>query len=76
MIDAVWNKSSTEMNETTLVASSSRVNWLASAGNIIRSAGTSTMWRNTWMPDSPRAWPASTWVRGIACRPARTISVA
>ena len=35
MIDAVWNKSSTEMNETTLVASSSRVEMIAARPGVL-----------------------------------------
>jgi hypothetical protein len=47
MIEAAWNSSETEICDAMLVASMSRMNWLASAGNIIFSDGMRTMYRNT-----------------------------
>ena len=42
----------------------------------IFSAGNSTTWRKIWQPVRPSERPASIWLRGIASKPARTISVA
>ena len=76
MVSVTAVSSSAEITETTLEASMTRMNWLPSAGNTARSAGTSTMKRKIWRGFNPSARPASIWPRGTDSMPARTISVA
>jgi hypothetical protein len=76
MVSVTAVSSSAEITETTLDASITRMNWLARAGNTVRSAGISTTKRKIWCERRPSARPASTWPGGTTSMPARTISVA